>query len=224
MALVRRTTAVGRAPVPGTQQTPQPTGIPQQTAIPQASIPQQGGEMAAAVASPPARIWATISGLGIAGVGAVGAWDIHTFAAPTTFHVDNQMTVFVALLVFAGAVERLLEPFTRWLPGRKEQELYERAVADVDNGVPGAMNAAAHYKAALDSARASRAILTWGIATFAATLLSAGAGFYLLRLISADRGWHGIPVWADALVTGLIVGSGTKPLHDLITRAQLDRS
>ena len=117
-----------------------------------------------------------------------------------------------------------MEPFTRFLPGRKEQELYEKAVADMDNGVPGAMNAAAHYKAALDSARGSRAILAWGIATFAATLLSAGAGFYLLRLISADPGWHGIPVWVDALVTGLIVGSGTKPLHDLVTRAQLGRS
>ena len=76
-------------------------------------------------------------------------------------------------------------------------------------------------RAAVDSARGSRGILAWGIATFFATLLSAGAGFYLLRMLSADPGWHGIPAWLDALVTGLIVGSGTKPLHDLVTRAQL---
>jgi hypothetical protein len=135
MALVRRT-AVGRAQVPG--------ALP----VPPAPIPHQGGatsvpgqEMAAAVPSRPAKAWATMAGLGLAGIGALGAWDINTFAAPTTFHVDNQMTVFVALLVFAGAVERLLEPFTRFMPGRKEQELYEKAVADIDNGVPGAMNA-----------------------------------------------------------------------------------
>jgi hypothetical protein len=225
MALVRRTPAVGRAQVPGSlpvQPIP-PQGIPQQ-GIQQPGGAVPGPEQAAAVPSPPAKAWATVAGLGIAGVGALGAWDINTFATPTTFHVDNQMTVFVALLVFAGAVERILEPFTRFLPGRREQELYEKAVADMENGVPGAMNAAAHYKAALDSARASRAILAWGIATFAATLLSAAAGFYLLRLISADQGWHGVPAWADALVTGLIVGSGTKPLHDLVTRAQSMRS
>jgi len=219
MALVRRTTAVGRAQVPGTVSAP-PAPIPHQPGAPTAPT----GEMAAAVPSPPPRMWATMIGLGLAGVGAVGAWDINTLVGPTPFHVDNQMTVFVALLVFAGAVERLLEPFTRFLPGRKEQELYEKAVADMDNGVPGAMNAAAHYKAAVDSARGSRGILAWGIATFFATLLSAGAGFYLLRMLSADPGWHGIPAWLDALVTGLIVGSGTKPLHDLVTRAQLDRS
>jgi hypothetical protein len=219
MALVRRTPAVGRAQVPGAVSAP-PAPIPHQGGAPIAPA----GEMAAAVPSPPPRMWATMIGLGLAGVGAVGAWDINTLVGPTPFHVDNQMTVFVALLVFAGAVERLLEPFTRFLPGRKEQELYEKAVADMDNGVPGAMNAAAHYKAAVDSARGSRGILAWGIATFFATLLSAGAGFYLLRMLSADPGWHGIPAWADALVTGLIVGSGTKPLHDLVTRAQLGRS
>jgi hypothetical protein len=217
MALVRRT-AVGRAQVPGSL--PVPPAVPHQAAAPAAPL-ATGQEMAAAVPSRPAKGWATVGGLGLAGLGALGAWDINTFAPPTTFHVDNQMTVFVALLVFAGAVERLLEPFTRFMPGRKEQELYEKAVADMDNGVPGAMNAAANYKAAMESARASRAILAWGIATFAATVLSATAGFYLLRLISADPGWHGIPAWADALVTGLIVGSGTKPLHDLITRAQV---
>ena len=119
MALVRRT-AVGRAQVPGALPVP-PAPIPHQGGAP--AVP--GQEMAAAVPSRPAKAWATMAGLGLAGIGALGAWDINTFAAPTTFHVDNQMTVFVALLVFAGAVERLLEPFTRFMPGRKEQELYE---------------------------------------------------------------------------------------------------
>jgi hypothetical protein len=82
------------------------------------------------------------------------------------------------------------------------------------------MQAAAHYKAEVDSARATRGVVMWGIATFVATLLSAGAGFYLLRMLAVNPGWNGIAPWADALVTGLVVGSGTKPLHDIVTRFQ----
>jgi hypothetical protein len=34
-------------------------------------------------------------------------------------------------------------------------------------------------------------------------------------MLAIDPGWNGIAPWADALVTGLVVGSGTKPLHDV---------
>jgi hypothetical protein len=33
-----------------------------------------------------------------------------------------------------------------------------------------------------------------------------------------------VPPWIDALVTGLVVGSGTKPLHDLIIKAQATKA
>ncbi len=206
MALVRRATAIGRAQVP--------------------VIPQQGGgttpvpEMAAAAPSRPVRGWATTTAIGLAAVGALGAWNINQVMQPTPFQIGDTMSTFGALFVFSAAVERVLEPFTRWLPGRSAQERYERAVADSENGVPGATQAVAHYKAEVDSARATRGVLTWGIATFAATVLSAVAGFYLLRMLAVEPGWNGIAPWADALVTGLVVGSGTKPLHDLVTRFQ----
>jgi hypothetical protein len=82
------------------------------------------------------------------------------------------------------------------------------------------MNAAAHYKAAVDSARSSRGVLMWGLATCAATVVSAASGFCLLHTLSADPTWNGVSYWTDCLVTGLVVGSGTKPLHDLLTRFQ----
>jgi hypothetical protein len=176
--------------------------------------------MAAAVGSKPAQPWAVLAGLGMAAAGAVGAWNINTVMNPSVFEVGNEMSTFAALFVFAAAVERVLEPITRWFPGRAEQERYERAVADMDNGVPGAMNAVAHHKAAVERARAAKSVLMWGLATGLATVLAAGAGFHLLRLIAASPGWDGVPVWVDALVTGLVVGSGTKPLHDIITRMQ----
>jgi hypothetical protein len=140
--------------------------------------------------------------------------------SPSPFQVEDQIATFGSLFVFAAAVERLLEPFSRWMPGRAEQQRYEEAVAAMDNGVSGATNAAAHYKAAMEQARAARGLLMWGLATAVATVLAASAGFYLLRIMAADPGWSGVPPWIDALVTGLVVGSGTKPLHDLFTRMQ----
>jgi hypothetical protein len=176
--------------------------------------------MAAAAASSPAKGWAVVTGLGLAVVGAFGAMTINTAMQPSTFQVGDTWSTFGALFVFAAAVERVLEPFSRWMPGRTEQERYEKAVADMENGVPGATNAAAHYKAAVDSARASRGVLMWGIATAVATVLSAGGGFYILRLLSANPNWNGVTPWLDALITGLVVGSGTKPVHDVINKVQ----
>lgn len=217
MALVRRTSgaAVGRAQVPAVAGAMAP--IPHQGGP---GAPGSGVEMAAAVGSLPAKAWAVAAGLGLAGLGAVGAAGIVEMGAPVPFQVDSDVSAFGALFVFAAAVERVLEPFSRWMPGQTEQERYERAVADMDNGVPGATAVAAGWKAALDQARASRGLVMWGLATFVATLLSAGSGFYLLRMLNENPRWDGIAAWADALVTGLIVGSGTKPLHDIITKMQ----
>jgi hypothetical protein len=212
MAIVRR--VVGRAAVPSTVDPVFEGAIPHQAG------PIPGQEMAAAVTSPPAKIWSMLAGFGLTGVGAVAAWNINQLVQPTPFQVGSTTAVFGALFVFAAAVERLIEPVTRWMPGRDAQARYERAVADMDNGVPGAIHAAAYHKAAADSGRSARAVITWGLATALATVLSASAGFYLLRSISATPGWNGVAPWVDALVTGLVVGSGTKPLHDLFVRAQ----
>ncbi|GAA1816238.1 hypothetical protein GCM10009682_41430 [Luedemannella flava] len=168
----------------------------------------------------PAHPLAVLGGFGIAAIGGLTAMGIGDAVTIPPFRVEDQVSAFGALLVFAGAVERVLEPITRWMPGRKPQERYERALADMDNGVPGATQIAAVAKAACERARASRGVLMWGIATALATVLSSSAGFYLLRALNADTGWNAVPTWVDAMVTGLIVGSGTKPLHDLITKVQ----
>jgi hypothetical protein len=109
-------------------------------------------------------------------------------ATTSVIHPEDTTTVFAVTVVLAAGVERLIEPFTRWI-GRSKGHV------------------------------ANRTVLIWGLATAVATVASAISGFYLLHSI-AGATWDGIPVWADALITGLIVGSGTKPVHDLITRAQ----
>jgi hypothetical protein len=58
------------------------------------------------------------------------------------------------------------------------------------------------------------------VATALAAVVSSASGFYLLHMIAAQDWVTSIPGWADAVVTGLVVGTGTKPLHDLITRAK----
>jgi hypothetical protein len=240
MALVRRSAVVGRAHVPAAVIPPQPgtpyAVDPGATPAPPPGAPGgspsapaiagvvPGHENAAAVPTLPAKGWAVVTGLGLAVVGAFAAFNIQEFAAPTIFRIGDQPTAFGALFVFAAAVERVLEPFSRFMPGRKPQARYEKAVADMDNGVPGAMNAVALYKAAVDSARSSRGVIMWGLATAAATVLSASGGFCLLHMLSADPGWNGVSYWADCLITGLVVGSGTKPLHDLITKVQSQTS
>jgi hypothetical protein len=225
MALVRRA-AVGRAQVPGAVLAPSgppvsavPAGPSAAPVSPPVSV-QPGYDMAAAVPSKPAHPWAVLLGLGSAVAGGAGAWNVNQMMAPSVFEVGNDLSTFLALFVFATAVERILEPITRWMPGRREQERYEKAVADMDNGVPGATNAAAVYKAAVDRARAARGVIMWGLATGLSTILASTAGFCLLRMIASNSSWNGVPVWVDALITGLVVGSGTKPVHDLINRVQ----
>jgi hypothetical protein len=161
-----------------------------------------------------------LAGLGLTGVGAAGAWNIHEMMRPTAFQVGDSPSIFAALLVVSAAVERVLEPFSRFMPGRRAQTRYEQAVADAENGVPGAMRAAAQHKAEVESARASRGILMWGLATLIATLMSAASGFTLLRALAASPGWDGVAPWADALITGIVVGTGTKPVHDALMRLQ----
>jgi hypothetical protein len=136
--------------------------------------------MAAAVGSLPAKAWTVVSGLGLAGLGAFGASGIIQMGAPTPFQVDGDVSAFGALFVFAVAVERVLEPFSRWMPGRPQQERYERAIATWRT-VPGATVAAAAKRP--DQARASRGIVMWGLATLSRRC-SAGGGFYLLRILS----------------------------------------
>jgi Na+/glutamate symporter len=125
------------------------------------------------------------------------------------------------VLVFAGAVERFIEPFAHWLPGAKTKNEYENTVAAMTNGHPAvSLREVAAAKARQDRAQANRTVLLWGLATGIAAAVTGASGFYLLHMIAAADWAVDIPLWVDAMVTGLVVGTGTKPLHDLITRAQ----
>jgi hypothetical protein len=71
---------------------------------------------------------------------------------------------------------------------------------------------AANAKHDVDQYRANLTATTFGLAAFAAMLISGYAGVFLLHIV----GLH-TAAWLDILVTGLAIAGGTKPLHDLIS-------
>jgi hypothetical protein len=209
MVVVRRT---GSGGIP--QQSPQ--GDSAATVTPPKVI---GDADTAAVPTMPAHLWAFFVSLLLVGGGLLGSWLIWRSLQVTTFRATSEGSIFAGIVVFTAAVERLLEPFTRWLPGRAAQHRYGWALAAMENGV-GSTAAAAKAKADADQARADKGVLAWGLATGLSTIMAASGGFYLLHMIAENPQWDAIPTWVDALVTGLVVGSGTKPVHDLISRVQ----
>ncbi|MET7398570.1 hypothetical protein ABZS66_34290 [Dactylosporangium sp. NPDC005572] len=236
--------AVGRA------QVPQPGSIPAQpgpmdpgaaaaaapgivegevgaaVAVAGGEMPTPGGE-AAAVPPQQASIGALISAFLLVAAGGAVSWAFYHYKInAAAIRLPDATTIFAALFAFATAVERVLEPFARFMPGRHARGELEKAVANMANKYHDAtlddLIQVAHAKSMVEKGRASRGLVSWGIATALATVASSAGGLYLLHAMAGD-GWNGIPVWADAIVTGIVVGSGTKPLHDVISKVQKNK-
>lgn len=93
---------------------------------------------------------------------------------------------------------------------------------------------AAAAQAELDQRRADKSVAYWAVASVVGLLFSGTLGLYLLHTVGlhgdgvvADDNWRfGLMSWPglrhmlDILVTGLAIGGGTKPLHDLISNLQ----
>jgi hypothetical protein len=241
MALVRRAsvlenagqlvvTAVGRVTAAQTSAGRSPSDTGTATAEPATGPPTTGGEEptpaaeAASVTSQPASAGAVLGAFTLIAAGGIGAWTIWSSGgAAAIIQPPDTTAVFGTLLVFAAAVERILEPFSRWLPGRRTEAALEQSIVALANQSGTATHAdlaaVAHAKAQVERARGNRTIVAWGIATALATVASSAGGFYVLHAIAGPE-WDGLPVWIDAIVTGVMVGSGTKPVHDIISRVQ----
>jgi hypothetical protein len=209
-----RTYGVARVPAQPAAEAPHPA--PAQPATQIGAVPPV--EMAAAAPAMPASFAALVVSFGLV---AVGAGICFSMPVRTPLHLDSAAAAYGGVLVFAAAIERLLEPFSHWLPGRHARNRYEAAVANMLNGHPNwPLDAVARAKAEMNRAIANRAVIAWGLATGLSATIASASGFYLLRSVSAAGWTPSVPPWVDALITGLVVGSGTKPVHDLITKAQ----
>ncbi len=131
-------------------------------------------------------------------------WTTHAFKPAQDVTAD--FALFAGFYVAAQVIERLLEVVSPLLP------FWNMPGADEASKV-------AH-------AKADRAVLLLGVATLAGVLASCGFGLYFLTAVGIGvetvEGTEvaTIPHTIDAIVTGLTIGAGTKPLHDLITNVQ----
>jgi hypothetical protein len=125
-------------------------------------------------------------------------------------------------------------------PARKaagaEQAAAVQRAAAARTAAAAAQREAALAQTKFHRAQGARAVLMWATASVLAMLVCGAAGVFLLRSVEAPRpaqtsAASSAPAPAngpnrllDLLVTGLVVGAGTKPLHDLITQIQTSSS
>ncbi|HYJ70745.1 MAG TPA: hypothetical protein VEX15_24075 [Nocardioidaceae bacterium] len=81
----------------------------------------------------------------------------------------------------------------------------------------GAALVAAEMQASVQQYRRNSAVLMWGLSSSLAIIISASVGLALLHSV----GVQDAPMMLDIVVTGITIGSGTKPLHDLISSLQV---
>ena len=142
----------------------------------------------------------TVFGLGVAASFYFAAWRLHG-NSPSNYRIDNQWSAWTGLFILALAIERALEPFSRKLGPDTDKA---KAREDQD---------------AIEMCRRLTAIVTWGVATGLAFLLCTKLNITLMQAVRANDSGQP-PFWADLLVTGLVVGAGTKPLHDLVSNIE----
>jgi len=152
--------------------------------------------------------------------GAYLSWLLYKHVKPQPPVAVQGVSIFAALYVFAQCIERVMEPFTSWLgwtaakvnpTDERKRLVTKKAALMLMADTPSVEN-----RALVARIRRNKAVITWAIASFLAMLASGGLGILLLQSV----GYKSAPVWVDVLVTGLAIGSGTKPLHDLISNLQ----
>jgi hypothetical protein len=153
--------------------------------------------------------------------------------------VTAGFNAFALLFVMSLAIERVIAPIAPILgpdttvPKAKLAKARAGAEARVAAPVPAAHAAApgpgadavppgaevVHAQIEVADSRSKTALVTWGVATGLACVLSASLNVTLLHAMTIPTGAHS-PYWVDLLVTGLVIGAGTKPLNDLWSRLQ----
>jgi hypothetical protein len=177
--------------------------------------------MAASEPAVTADLGYVVAGYALIGAGWLVGWLLWRWRDPAPFTPVAGVTAFAPLYIFAQAIERVLEPFSSFLgrakapSGRmvKKDEAMGRVLGAIASGQAGP---AAEWKRAVDQVRRNTSLITWSLATFLGTVASGAFGVLLVSAI----GFKGMPAEVDILVSGLAIGSGTKPLHDLISNLQ----
>lgn len=165
----------------------------------------------------------TVVALGIAAAAFVMAWALHGNSA-STYRIDSHWGAFTGLFILALAIERALEPFSRRLgpdttEAKKARDQRLACIPVDDKAAADKAQDAVNDQVEVDRCRRLTAVVTWGVATALAFLLCSELNITLMQAVRASSS-GAPPFWADLLVTGLVVGAGTKPLHDLVSNIE----
>ena len=163
------------------------------------------------------QFWYTVLGLGLALGGFFTAWTLHG-SASSTYRIDNQWSALTGMFILALAIERAVEPFSRKLGPDATKRKVRREEA-LGPQAAGRKDRAPEFDSAVEISQRLTAVVIWGVATSLGFLLCAVLNITLLQAVRAN-GSGQPPFWADLLVTGLVVGAGTKPLHDLVANIE----
>ncbi len=143
---------------------------------------------------------------------------------PAPLSLADNMNAFALFYVAAQGIERLLEPFTYFITPTSdtEKDLDEKKgtalTSDDKNTALAAAADAANAKAKLSKLRSERSILFWALASVVGVIASAWLGLHFISMILSQASQSAVPASVDVVVTGLVIGGGTKALHDLIGR------
>jgi hypothetical protein len=171
--------------------------------------------------------WAVIVAVAAVAVTALLAWWIFKEKKPGYFNPKSDYSAFAGLFIVALALERFLEPFTKFLPPDTDKQRAEldRLVAKAERSKQkGDLVAAANGQALLNRSRAARSVLLWAAASSLAMIAASIFGLLLVRAVAeVPDGAPGPNRFLDLVVTGLAIGAGTKPLHELTTRLTVSK-
>jgi hypothetical protein len=158
-------------------------------------------------------------------------------ASDITLTIEGDDFILLAVFyVVAQATERLIEPLlmqeavapqTDDLKAEVGEAKTALAVASTVGDGVAADTAAGALKEAqtkLTEAQKQRAVIGWALASSFALIVCGLLGLGLIGSVSTvateSDFWMSVFSRVDVVVTGLAVGAGTKPLHDLITRIE----
>ena len=176
-------------------------------------------------------------------LGLIASVVLNAVTNPRALVIPAGISVFALFYAVTQSTERLLEPFASlWDTTLPHRQARDQSMAIAENmsivGEPAAatehLRTAAEQQAKLDQQRSNRAVIYWAAASVLGLLLAGVLGLYLLHVVGlrddlvgpdgrlAGSWWSGAGVrhLLDLLITGLAIGGGTKPLHDLIQNVQ----
>jgi hypothetical protein len=156
---------------------------------------------------------------------AVGVWALRNPSVPVPV---AGISVFAPLYILAQGIERLLDPLSSFITVKPPtagtsktsdaKKVRKQKAQDAVNEAIAAGDAqrAAEWQAVVDQIRRNTGLLAWTIASVLGMVICGAFGLFMLRMV----GFTAVPKQVDLILSGLAVGAGTKPLHDLIGNLQ----